>query len=1145
MTEKRRSATLRVEALETRETPSRSPASPAAVVAQENFAQTTIGELPAGWTQWDSQASFQVLPGRALNGNAGLVASGSSGETARAWLATTQPANVQISSTLRLDSIIPAELMLRGHGLNTTSPTYYDLTLSRGLNLQLWRVVDGNRTYLGSLRTSDYLSGAWVRVSFQANGNTLRAMVYRLDTKQYLNPLGQWEAQSTWALVRTDSAIKGAGFVGLGRQPGYAGDTVFDDFQARPLSRGIPVSTAGFAQQFDHVPVGGLPPNWVQWSNQAPAAVAADPTFSLAKALRFEAGSGNNARAWISDNLPADLEVTASILVNNLIPSEVFVRGHGLDTATPTYYAATLKRGLNVQLWKVVNGVRTSIGSVRSRDYLSGVWTRVSLDVEGSTLRVRVQRLDTGLYLDSSGRWVKTAGWALVRTDGTITGPGKVGLGREASYSGISTFENLKVTVPNTPPPEATLTGLADGAVVSSSVSVRAKVADTISARRVDFYVDGRRVADQTRGPFQWTINPGSFSAGPHQLDVRILDGSGSPTILERDFTVAKASPPSGGNPSPPPAGSIPSHYSYIRLAELAYYGMSFGSKEDQLLRNSIDLVIPDVRFLRQINSVAPNTPQLLYTNASSLYQESLLDWLNYADVHGISREDAFYHVATPTPFTGESPSSQPVYWFWGVYATKPGGLTDFTSNAHSPDNKLTLGERGQSLYVGYTDPFREINFNLASGAASGWAGVLEYATRVDGHGRPTAWAPLRTLADTTGGLKHSGRITFDPPRDWNTSIVGGTSRLFYVRIRTVSSGTAPVARTILGRDYVNARGSKAGVIPVFDYSADLNHDGYLNDVEWAHRTPGMNARFAYESRDFLPYYGQMRPATNPSNANLRAWLVNYEERFLASHPLSDGIFVDNSGGKSPVTGQAVLENTLNYTADYATLISQLSKALAPKWVLVNTSNGTSATNAIVGGANAYFEEFALRPLSGTYQQFEDLANAVATRQNSHGSTPPYAILDSLPVGGSPTDPRTQLATLAEYYLLADPKYTFLDFYGGYAPNSQWSQHFTKAVNVNVGQPRGDWSLHAAGLDPSNRSLTYHVYAREYTNALILFRPLSYSSSSGAKGSLGDRSETTLQLRGTYRSVNADGTLGKPVTSISLCNGEGAILIRS
>jgi hypothetical protein len=46
-------------------------------------------------------------------------------------------------------------------------------------------------------------------------------------------------------------------------------------------------------------------------------------------------------------------------------------------------------------------------------------------------------------------------------------------------------------------------------------------------------------------------------------------------------------------------------------------------------------------------------------------------------------------------------------------------------------------------------------------------------------------------------------------------------------------------------------------------------------------------------------------------------------------------------------------------------------------------------------------------------------------------SPAPYQILDASAENGSPTDPQTQLSTLAYYYLLADPSRTFLDFYGG------------------------------------------------------------------------------------------------------------------
>src|SRR5205823_10358182 len=142
-----------------------------------------------------------------------------------------------------------------------------------------------------------------------------------------------------------------------------------------------------------------------------------------------------------------------------------------------------------------------------------------------------------------------------------------------------------------------------------------------------------------------------------------------------------------------------------------------------------------------------------------------------------------------------------------------------------------------------------------------------------------------------------------------------------------------------------------------------------------------------------------------------------------------------------------------------------------------------------------------------------------------------------------PTDPRTQLATLAYYYLLADPERTFLDFFGGYEPATSWDRHWSPAAAFDVGQPMGDWSLFATGPDPANGSLTYRVYQRAYTNALILYKPLSYNR--GVSGTLADASATVHDLGGTYYPLLADGTLGSAITSVSLRNGEGAILIKA
>jgi hypothetical protein len=597
-----------------------------------------------------------------------------------------------------------------------------------------------------------------------------------------------------------------------------------------------------------------------------------------------------------------------------------------------------------------------------------------------------------------------------------------------------------------------------------------------------------------------------------------------------------------------PSAGplNIPRHYPWIRLAELAYSGTPLGSFEQNLLRNSIDLVIPNTDLLPGLEAAAPRTPALIYTNVSSLYRELLADWLSWADAHHVSRESAFYHVAVPTRFSGKSSSSMPVDWFWGVYlGGAAADFTDVTWAAHDPSSRaVQFGDPGTSVYLGYPDKFREINFRLASGARDGWSGVLEYATAVDAHGVPTAWVPLKTTTDTSKGLTRSGQVTFDPPRNWTTASVNGSPRLFYVRIRTVGDGTAPLADTILGRNYTDSHdGGWSGTIPVFDYAADRDHDGYLNNAEYAVAVRhGDLARFAYESRLFPVAYGPQRPATNPASAAFKAWAADYDLRVLKSQPLADGLFVDNSSGKPPADAGAVLEPVATYAQDYGAVLNAVGRAIAPRWVLANTSGGQTVADGVVSQNTGYFEESALRPLASNWQQFEDLAGLISHRASLQ-SPAPYAVLDSLATGGSPTDPRTQLATLAEYYLMADPRRTFLDFYGGQEPATSWSRHFSRAATVDVGQPIGGWSLFASGRDPSNSRLTYHVYERHYTGALVLYKPLSHAEGVRGDGTLGSNTATSLDLGGTYRPVRADGTLGWATTRVTLRNGEGAILI--
>jgi hypothetical protein len=1017
-------------------------------LVREMFDSTALGALPSGWAQWSSTGtrSFAASTVRSLSGAASLASNQASNVNARAWVTSPQPADVQVSAFVFADSLAPVQILSRGSRLNTATPTYYALSVRRGLSLQLVRVVNGVATPLATLNSASWFTGSWVQVTLSVSGNRLRAQVYRPDTRQYLDPSGKWQYSAVHALDRTDSAISGAGQTGLARPASYSGTIAVDDF----LVTGVPTSpTSGTTrtETFDRTVTGSLPSGWTQWSTTGARAFAASTNRALSgtSSLLSNQPSNVTARAWLTSYQPADIQVSTALFADSLAPIQVIARGSRLDSATPSYYAVAVRRGLTVQLVRVVNGVETTLGSLNSSSWFASQWVQVTLSVTGSRLRAQVYRPDTRQYLDASGKWQSSAVWALERSDTAITSGGLTGIARPSSYAGA-------------------------------------------------LYLD--------------------------------------------DFSYT---PQAGTTPSP----TIPRHYSHIRIAQLAYSGTPLGTFEDLLLRNSVDLVVTEVPYLNEhIARVSPRTPQLVYINYSSLYQELLTDWLAYADARGVSREQAFYHVTQATPFSGDSPSSQPVNWFWKVLR---GGLSpdfkDVTSQAHFAGEDFVFGAAGESTYVGYPERFREINVSLVSGAASGWSATIEYPTAVDSFGNPTAWATLRTLSNTTAGLTRSGQILFDPPRDWKAASLGGSARLYYVRFRTVANGRAPVGNTLFGRDYVGARGTTRGTIPAFDAAADLDRDGYLNDAEYARRASGKNARFAYESRMFYGHYGQMRFGVNVSNAALRAWAVNYSQRYLASRPFASGLFVDNSIGSPLVDPQQVLEPVSSYAADYGSLLNAIGRAIAPRWILANTAGAGTRADAIVRQNTAYYEEFAIRPLSHNYRNFEDVAALIARRQALQ-SPSPYAILDSLPAGGSPTDPRTQIATLAYYYLLADPERTFLNFYGGFEPSTSWTRHWSPAVQYNVGRPLGGWSVFASGVDPNDLRYAYRVYQRSYSNALVLYKPLSSNIGAGS-GTTSDNTATVHNLGAIYRPLRADGTLGAAVTRITLRNGEGAILVRA
>lgn len=133
---------------------------------------------------------------------------------------------------------------------------------------------------------------------------------------------------------------------------------------------------------------------------------------------------------------------------------------------------------------------------------------------------------------------------------------------------------------------------------------------------------------------------------------------------------------------------------------------------------------------------------------------------------------------------------------------------------------------------------------------------------------------------------------------------------------------------------------------------------------------------------------------------------------------------------------------------------------------------------------------------------------------------------------------RDKIAGLAVYYMaMADNVYFFS--YSDVGPSVDPYSSWFEAIAYDIGEPVGEYYVFAQGVDPSNPTATYKVLARNFTKGLVLVKPRP----NWAVTDYTSQSQTTHNLGGTYQLLNIDGTLGDPITSITLRNWEGAILL--
>src|SRR5262249_48861849 len=146
------------------------------------------------------------------------------------------------------------------------------VSVTRGLQVQLVRVVNGAYTVLGQVNSVRWFDEQWVRTTLVVNGSSLRAQLYRPDTGQYLNGSGQWHTAPAWALALADAVLTGGGLAGRGQRASYTGTVAFDDFT---------VVLPDIIENFDGTAAGSLPADWSQWSSSGKPSLAVSSAQAL------------------------------------------------------------------------------------------------------------------------------------------------------------------------------------------------------------------------------------------------------------------------------------------------------------------------------------------------------------------------------------------------------------------------------------------------------------------------------------------------------------------------------------------------------------------------------------------------------------------------------------------------------------------------------------------------------------------------------------------------------------------------------------------------------------------------------------------------------------------------------------------------
>ncbi len=265
----------------------------------------------------------------------------------------------------------------------------------------------------------------------------------------------------------------------------------------------------------------------------------------------------------------------------------------------------------------------------------------------------------------------------------------------------------------------------------------------------------------------------------------------------------------------------------------------------------------------------------------------------------------------------------------------------------------------------------------------------------------------------------------------------------------------------------------------------------------------------------------------------------------------ADGIFFDehDSGFLSHWKSVSIREYPVRsrYEDDIVGLLAWERKSLG-KMIQLNTAEYiTPLDQRMIVAAGGTHMELANNPLNDFLEERWKFVDTLVQKGayvewvNAYTweNTAPW---NSIPGGNQPTSLlRLKMAELCSYYMIVPVIAGKVSLFTG---NDGWRiphpRQWMKAIEVDVGHPLASRVLAYEGKTRNGKPV--RIWRREFGKALVFMR----SKVSWDYDEYGDESGVSLNLPSgeTWYPLSGNGTLGPPVTSVTLRNPEGMIFIK-